>query len=53
MLRYGVGFENYAYLMESTAFINSMKATGLFVLYTVPIGIHLSAYFSLYWRMKN
>jgi ABC-type sugar transport system permease subunit len=42
-----VGFENYTYLMESTAFINSMKATGLFVLYTVPIGILLALFFAL------
>jgi len=42
-----VGFENYAYLLESTAFINSMKATGLFVLYTVPIGIILALFFAL------
>jgi len=34
-----VGFENYAYLLESSEFRNSMKATALFVLYTVPIGI--------------
>jgi ABC-type sugar transport system permease subunit len=43
----GVGFENYTYLMESTPFINSMKATGLFVLYTVPIGILLALFFAL------
>lgn len=42
-----VGFENYSYLVESTAFINSMKATGLFVLYTVPIGIILALFFAL------
>jgi len=42
-----VGFENYTYLLESTAFINSMKATGLFVLYTVPIGIILALFFAL------
>ena len=42
-----VGFENYGYLLESTAFINSMKATGLFVLYTVPIGIILALFFAL------
>jgi ABC-type sugar transport system permease subunit len=34
-----VGFENYSYLLQSSEFINSMKATALFVLYTVPIGI--------------
>ena len=42
-----VGFENYTYLLESTAFINSMKATGLFVLYTVPLGIILALFFAL------
>ncbi|NME05561.1 sugar ABC transporter permease [Psychrobacillus sp. BL-248-WT-3] len=34
-----VGMENYAYLLESSAFLNSIKATFLFVLYTVPTGI--------------
>ena len=34
-----VGLENYAYLFESAAFRNSMKATLLFVLYTVPTGV--------------
>ncbi|WP_210470803.1 carbohydrate ABC transporter permease [Sporosarcina sp. 6E9] len=34
-----VGFENYSYLLQSSEFLNSMKATVLFVLYTVPIGI--------------
>ncbi|WP_025785776.1 carbohydrate ABC transporter permease [Sporosarcina sp. D27] len=42
-----VGFENYSYLLTSPAFLNSMKATGLFVLYTVPIGIILSLFFAL------
>jgi len=42
-----VGFENYTYLLESTAFLNSLKATGLFVLYTVPIGIILALFFAL------
>ena len=42
-----VGFENYAYLMGSSAFLNSMKATGLFVLYTVPIGIIIALFFAL------
>ncbi|MCZ2257627.1 carbohydrate ABC transporter permease [Sporosarcina sp. G11-34] len=42
-----VGFENYAYLYESSAFRNSMKATALFVLYTVPVGILLSLFFAL------
>ena len=34
-----VGLENYAYLLESPEFRNSIKATFLFVLYTVPTGI--------------
>lgn len=42
-----VGVENYAYLLGSSAFQNSMKATGLFVLYTVPIGIILALFFAL------
>ena len=42
-----VGFENYAYLLESSAFLNSMKATGLFVLYTVPVAIILALFFAL------
>ncbi|MHA6261050.1 carbohydrate ABC transporter permease [Sporosarcina sp. CAU 1771] len=42
-----VGMENYTYLMSSTAFLNSMKATGLFVLYTVPIGIALALFLAL------
>ncbi|MEK5071581.1 carbohydrate ABC transporter permease [Sporosarcina sp. FSL K6-1508] len=42
-----VGLENYSYLLESTEFINSMKATGMFVLYTVPIGIILALFFAL------
>lgn len=42
-----VGFENYSYLLSSSAFLNSMKATGLFVLYTVPIGIIIALFFAL------
>ncbi|MEK5039778.1 carbohydrate ABC transporter permease [Sporosarcina sp. FSL K6-3457] len=42
-----VGLENYAYLLESSAFRNSMRATGLFVLYTVPISIILALFFAL------
>ena len=42
-----VGFENYSYLLTSMEFLNSMKATGLFVLYTVPIGIILALFFAL------
>ena len=42
-----VGFENYSYLLESSEFRNSMKATGLFVLYTVPVGIIIALFFAL------
>lgn len=42
-----VGVENYSYLLTSPAFLNSMKATGLFVLYTVPVGIILALFFAL------
>lgn len=42
-----VGFENYQYLLSSSEFQNSMKATGLFVLYTVPVGIILALFFAL------
>ncbi|MBE3571143.1 MAG: sugar ABC transporter permease [Bacillales bacterium] len=37
-----VGLENYQYLFESESFRKSMKATILFVLYTVPAGVILS-----------
>lgn len=42
-----VGFENYQYLLSSSEFQNSMKATALFVLYTVPIGVILALFFAL------
>lgn len=42
-----VGFDNYAYLLQSPEFLNSMKATGLFVLYTVPIGIIIALFLAL------
>lgn len=42
-----VGFDNYAYLLKSPEFFNSMKATGLFVLYTVPIGILAALFLAL------
>jgi ABC-type sugar transport system permease subunit len=37
-----VGLENYKYLFESESFRKSIKATILFVLYTVPAGVILS-----------
>ena len=42
-----VGFENFIYLLGSSEFQNSMKATGLFVLYTVPVTIILALFFAL------
>lgn len=42
-----VGIENFQYLLGSSEFQNSMKATGLFVLYTVPITIVLALFFAL------
>ena len=42
-----VGFENFVYLLGSSEFQNSMKATGLFVLYTVPVTIILALFFAL------
>ncbi|WP_420877847.1 carbohydrate ABC transporter permease [Psychrobacillus psychrodurans] len=42
-----VGLENYTYLLESDAFLNSIKATFLFVLYTVPTGIIIALILAL------
>lgn len=42
-----VGFDNYRYLLQSPEFLNSIKATGLFVLYTVPVGIMLALVLAL------
>lgn len=42
-----VGFENYAYLFESKEFRNSIKATVLFVLYTVPTGVIMALFLAL------
>ncbi|SIT71293.1 carbohydrate ABC transporter permease [Edaphobacillus lindanitolerans] len=42
-----VGLDNYKYLLDSPAFLNSAKATLLFVLYTVPAGILLSLFLAL------
>ncbi|MED3553285.1 sugar ABC transporter permease [Cytobacillus praedii] len=42
-----VGLENYAYLLESQAFRNSIKATILFVIYTVPAGVILALFLAL------
>jgi ABC-type sugar transport system permease subunit len=42
-----VGLENYSYLLTDPAFQNSIKATMLFVLYTVPTGIILALFLAL------
>lgn len=42
-----VGFENFTYLLQSTSFQNSLKATILFVLYTVPAGVILALFLAL------
>lgn len=42
-----VGFENFTYLLQSPEFLNSMKATGLFVLYTVPTTIVIALILAL------
>lgn len=42
-----VGVENYAYLFESKEFRNSIKATVLFVLYTVPTGVIIALFLAL------
>ena len=42
-----VGLENYEYLLESPAFRNSIKATVLFVLYTVPTGVIIALFLAL------
>lgn len=42
-----VGWENYKYLFESESFRQSVKATVLFVLYTVPTGVILALFLAL------
>ncbi|MFE8700440.1 carbohydrate ABC transporter permease [Cytobacillus sp. FJAT-54145] len=42
-----VGFENYTYLLQDPSFRNSVKATALFVLYTVPTGIIIALFLAL------
>ncbi|MBA4535730.1 sugar ABC transporter permease [Bacillus aquiflavi] len=42
-----VGLENYAYLFQSDSFRKSLKATLLFVLYTVPTGVAISLFLAL------
>ncbi|MBU8878206.1 sugar ABC transporter permease [Bacillus sp. FJAT-29790] len=42
-----VGLENFIYLLDSSAFHTSIKATLLFVFYTVPVGIILALMLAL------
>lgn len=42
-----VGLDNFTYLFTSKEFINSMKATALFVLYTVPVTIIIAFFLAL------
>ncbi|GGG11743.1 glycerol-3-phosphate ABC transporter permease [Lysinibacillus alkalisoli] len=42
-----VGLDNYIHLFTSSQFLNSMKATLLFVLYTVPLGIVIALFLAL------
>ncbi|SFM02341.1 multiple sugar transport system permease protein [Gracilibacillus orientalis] len=42
-----VGFENYQYILQAESFHKSIKATILFVLYTVPTGIVISLFLAL------
>ncbi|MFE8700605.1 carbohydrate ABC transporter permease [Cytobacillus sp. FJAT-54145] len=42
-----VGLENFTYLLQSTSFQESIKATLLFVLYTVPVGVILALFLAL------
>ncbi len=42
-----VGFENFTYLLQSQSFQNSIKATLLFVLFTVPAGVILALFLAL------
>ncbi|WP_058306905.1 carbohydrate ABC transporter permease [Gracilibacillus massiliensis] len=42
-----VGWENYQYILQAESFHKSIKATLLFVLYTVPTGIIISLFLAL------
>jgi sn-glycerol 3-phosphate transport system permease protein len=42
-----IGMENYIELLKSEIFLKSMKATLLFVLYTVPVGILLALFLAV------
>ncbi|PAE18182.1 glycerol-3-phosphate ABC transporter permease [Virgibacillus sp. 7505] len=47
-----VGLENYQYILSSDSFQSSVKATILFVLYTVPAGILLALFLALLTNEK-
>ncbi|MER2258601.1 MAG: sugar ABC transporter permease, partial [Priestia megaterium] len=42
-----VGLQNFLYLFTDPNFLQSMKATFLFVLYTVPIGLVIALFLAL------
>ncbi|MGP4040520.1 carbohydrate ABC transporter permease [Gracilibacillus sp. D59] len=42
-----VGLENYQYILQAESFHKSIKATILFVLYTVPTGVIISLFLAL------
>ncbi|MBO1512974.1 carbohydrate ABC transporter permease [Metabacillus bambusae] len=42
-----VGVENFTYLLQSTSFQKSLKATILFVVFTVPMGVILALFLAL------
>ncbi|QGH34305.1 ABC transporter permease subunit [Gracilibacillus salitolerans] len=42
-----VGFENYQYILQAESFHKSIKATFLFVLYTVPTGVIISLFLAV------
>lgn len=47
-----IGMENFIWLFQSLSFQLSAKATGLFVLYTVPVGIILATALALLANQK-
>ncbi|MCM3165074.1 carbohydrate ABC transporter permease [Metabacillus litoralis] len=42
-----VGLENFTYLLQSKSFQQSLKATVLFVLYTVPLGVVIALFLAV------
>ncbi|PKG24672.1 carbohydrate ABC transporter permease [Niallia nealsonii] len=47
-----VGLENFTYLLSSPSFLNSVKSTLLFVIYTVPVGVALALILALLANAK-